>query len=168
MALIPYEPDADDAQGLSRVFETAQEEEFSVHNVFYATAKFIYKPICDEILALIALVYNQFVVLNKTADYTLLAADNRKTGTNAGAVSQVIYTLPAAAVGQERKFYVSAAYNLRVLSIGTDTIRYGASVSIAAGYIQSAAVGSYVKLECFAAGKWIVTSVIANWDVQTS
>jgi hypothetical protein len=54
MALSDYAPSAKDAQGRARRFPTASEETFSAHDPEYATAQFIYKPMCDEILALIA------------------------------------------------------------------------------------------------------------------
>lgn len=53
MSLVPYSPDADDAQGISRVFQDAEEPDFPSENERFATAKFVYKPMCDEILALI-------------------------------------------------------------------------------------------------------------------
>ncbi len=168
MALTPYEPDGDDAQGLARVFETVWEELFDVHNAVYATARFIYKPMCDEILALIALVYGQFVTVDKAADYTILAADNLKTYTNKTAVAQVILTLPAATAGKQNNFYVNAAFNLRLLSVGTDTIQMGAQASIAAGYVECDEVGSYLQLRCLEDGKWIASSIIGSWDVQIS
>lgn len=53
MALVTYTPLASDANGRNTVLPDATEEEFSAHNETYATAKYIYKPMADEVLALI-------------------------------------------------------------------------------------------------------------------
>lgn len=51
--LTDYTPSALDALGRTRRFPTATEDAFSAHDKEYATAQYVYKPIGDELLALI-------------------------------------------------------------------------------------------------------------------
>lgn len=48
-----FVPAAADALGLARTFPTLAEEDFAVHNKYFGSAKFVGKPIMDELLALI-------------------------------------------------------------------------------------------------------------------
>jgi hypothetical protein len=168
MALVTYTPDAADAQRTARVFEDAIEEAFAATNPYYATAKFIYKPMADEILACIADIASGATVNEKTADDDIAVSENRNIFTNQGAAAQVILTLPAAVAGLSYSFSVAAAFNLRVLADGTDTIRDGAEISVDGGYTESDDVGNYLTLRCLKDGEWIVAGAPRMpWDLET-
>lgn len=57
MSLQDYNASASDATGLSRTFPQMKEPDFSAHNEKFRTAKYVIKPIQDEILKLIQSVY---------------------------------------------------------------------------------------------------------------
>jgi hypothetical protein len=61
-------------------------------------------------------------VVAKTADYTVLAADNDTIFTNQGASGAVIFTLPTLARGLHFTFFSEAAQNITVTSAAVDTI----------------------------------------------
>lgn len=106
-------------------------------------------------------------VTAKTANYAILAADIGVTFTNVGAGGSVIFTLPASVVGYEFKFSVEVAHNFEILAIGSDVIRFGGSISAAAGNVLSAAIGSTVNLKCTAAGVWsAMGGVSGTWTVN--
>jgi hypothetical protein len=59
MAATNYTPAANDAAGPERLltgqgYPTATEEEFDEHNAYFATARFVYKPMGDDLLFLLA------------------------------------------------------------------------------------------------------------------
>ncbi len=70
--LATFQPDADDAEGLERLYPEAIEEDFDEHNDAFATAKFIYKPMGDDILALKR---DSFSALGYGRSYTCGAGD---------------------------------------------------------------------------------------------
>lgn len=53
MALSTFTPTAVDANALAYIIRAAQQEALDAHNSRYASADYIYKPIVDELLALI-------------------------------------------------------------------------------------------------------------------
>lgn len=61
-------------------------------------------------------------VVAKTADYTVLAADNDTIFTNKGASGAVIFTLPTLARGLHYRFICEAAQNVTVTAAAADTI----------------------------------------------
>ncbi len=96
-------------------------------------------------------------VFAKTASYTVLEGTNNGASfTNLGATGAITFTLPAATVGQWYRFYVLAAYELRIDPNGTETIALGSTgVQGAAGkYLTSATVGHMCEIVCVAAGTW--------------
>jgi hypothetical protein len=108
---------------------------------------------------------NVYTVEAKTADYTVLAADNGKLFTNAGAGGAITFALPAAIAGMNYKFAVRAAQELRIDPNGTETISLPSSgVPQAAGaYIVADAVGETVEIFSPANGTWAVSGYTGTW-----
>jgi hypothetical protein len=101
--------------------------------------------------------------VTKTANYTLVALDSGKYLNNIGASGAVTNTLPTAVAGMQFNFYIDAAQILCVQAVGSDTIRYGATVSAAAGNIYGSAVGSTLHLFSPASGKWIIDQLVGTF-----
>lgn len=108
-------------------------------------------------------------VETKTADYTVVAdVDNGKTFATTGAAGTVVFSLPAATVGQWYRFAVGAAQELRIDPNGTETIALpstGAQGS-AGKYLTANAAGEGVEIECVVAGAWNVRSYIGTWTSE--
>ncbi|MEK7596457.1 MAG: hypothetical protein AAB564_02850, partial [Patescibacteria group bacterium] len=105
-----------------------------------------------------------FIVLNKTADYTLTAADaNGNTLiTNKGTAANRIFTLPTATVGYKVMIKVSEynganpyGYQNTINRVGTDTITVGATTGLPS--LTSSVVGSIWELHSEETGKWIAS-----------
>jgi hypothetical protein len=98
-----------------------------------------------------------FGELAKTADYTIVAADNNRLFTNTGAAGAVNFTLPTLAVGLAFEFQVVAAQNVTVTSAaGTDIVWDGnagrSSLAFSTGSHQ---IGGRLLVHSNAAGtKW--------------
>ena len=91
----------------------------------------------------------------KTADYTIVVTtDNGKRFSNAGDTGTIVFTLPAATLGQTYHFIRLATQSLRVDPDGTETIRGGA----AGEYLQLDADGDNVTLQCIVTGSWEIIS----------
>lgn len=98
----------------------------------------------------------------------LLAVNESRTLlTNEGATAENYHTLPLAAVGLEFIFYCHDADGIRVTANTADTIRLGASVSAAAGYVRSSTIGSCIVLVAINATEWIATSIVGTWTVDS-
>jgi len=108
------------------------------------------------------------VVEAKTADYTVLAADNGKTFTTVGAAGTVVFAMPAAVVGMKYRFRVGAAQELRIDPNGTEVIALPSTgVAGAAGkYLTANADGETVELECTKAGQWSVFGFTGTWTAE--
>lgn len=103
----------------------------------------------------------------KTANYTVTAADNGTTFTNAGAAGAVTFALPAATPGMWYRFVVKAAQELRIDPNGTETISLPTGVQQAAGkYIGADAVGERISIECVAAGVWETSEAVGTWTAE--
>lgn len=87
--------------------------------------------------------------------------------TNEGATAQNYHTLPTAVAGLVFEFIVQDADGMRIVAAAGDTIRDVATVSAAAGYIQSTTVGSALRLVAINATEWIVTSKQGTWTVDS-
>ncbi len=98
----------------------------------------------------------------------LIGDEARKLLTNEGATALNYHTLPAAAAGLTYSFVVADTDGVRIVAAGGDTIRLGATVSKAAGYIESTDVGSAVILTAINATEWMALSIVGNWTVETS
>jgi hypothetical protein len=87
-------------------------------------------------------------VLNKTADYTLVAADLFKIITNTGDIDALVLQLPAAADAAGLTLHVQllAAQTVELLPVATEKIFLGGD-GVASKYLLIAAViGNYVKV----------------------
>lgn len=93
-----------------------------------------------------------------TASAVLVPSDCGKTFENTGAAGLVDLTLTALPVGFWFRLSVRAAQNLRATADAGETIREAATVSAAAGYIQSAVIGDVVLVEKDTAASWMVMS----------
>ncbi len=89
-----------------------------------------------------------------TSPETIAVTDSRKCITNTGAGGAVTYNLPAAALGLEYYFVVTATQDMVVDAAGTDTIRVAAGVSAAGGTATNGTIGSTLHLCCVVAGQW--------------
>jgi hypothetical protein len=87
---------------------------------------------------------------------------------NAPSASAAVFNLPAALPGMEFRFYVLAAFALRINPDGTETIGLPSSgVQQAAGkYIEADAVGEYVDIACVKAGQWETLAYRGTWTVE--
>lgn len=105
----------------------------------------------------------------KTSNYTLLdGGDNSERGccfTNEGATGLVTLTLPTAVAGYEASFDVQDADGIKVLAASGDTIRMDGLVSAAAGFAQSTAIGSTLRIRAINATEWIAESSQGTWTV---
>jgi hypothetical protein len=103
-----------------------------------------------------------------TGTATLTIAHSGSIYTNTGATAAVTCALPAATVGQEFTFIVTAAYELRIDPAGSETIGLPSSgVQQAAGkYITADAAGEYVHIICAKAGQWETTFYRGTWSVE--
>jgi len=104
----------------------------------------------------------------KTAAYTVKAEESGTGFTNAGAGGAVVLTLPAATVGLNYYFRVSAAQELRIDPNGTETISLPSTgVPGAAGkYLSADAIGETVRLVCAVAGSWSVFGYTGTWTAE--
>jgi len=91
--------------------------------------------------------------------------ENGKVFHNKGATAENYHTLPPAKVGLFYGFYCQDADGIRATAVGTDTISAAASVSAAAGYINSTTVGSFIWLACLEDGSWVTLSLVGTWGV---
>jgi len=102
----------------------------------------------------------------KTADYTVVAlSDVGKTFTNEGASGAVVFSLPAATVGQWYRFTVKVAQELRIDPNGTETMSLpssGAKQS-AGAYLTANADGESLEIECVKAGEWESRYYTGTW-----
>ena len=87
--------------------------------------------------------------------------------TNEGAAEKIVHTLPTAAAGLEASFVVQDAFGLRVVAASGDTIRVLGNVSIAAGYIESTALGAVLILKAINATEWIAINCFGTWTLET-
>jgi hypothetical protein len=108
-------------------------------------------------------------VVAKTANYTVLAADNGALFTNQGAAGAVTFTLPTIAKGLRYRFFVEAGQNVIVAAAAGDTLvvfNDAAADSIA---FQTAAelIGGGLEVVANAdATKWLVFVMLGS-ETQT-
>ena len=108
------------------------------------------------------------VVPVATGTATATAAYSGSIYTNTGATAAVTVALPAATPGLEFRFYVTAAYELRIDPAGSETIGLPSSgVQQAAGkYLTADAAGEYLHILCAVAGKWETLNYRGTWTVE--
>ncbi len=103
------------------------------------------------------------------APNVLLTSETRAVLCNEATLAEQNYhTLPLAAANLEFTFIVNDAQGIRVTANTSDTIRLGATISLAAGYIVSTVVGSTVKLVAIDETEWIAVAFCGTWDVNDS
>ncbi|MBK9968682.1 MAG: hypothetical protein IPP07_28990 [Holophagales bacterium] len=95
------------------------------------------------------------------------AAESRETYTNEGDADGAAITLPTAAAGLEFSAVVQAAQLLTITAAAGDTIRIGANVTAAAGYVRSNVVGDRISLLAINATEWVATSFAGEWTNGT-
>lgn len=98
------------------------------------------------------------------ANRNVTTAESRTAFTNEGATARQDFTLPAAAANLSYAFIVQDTDGVRVIAGAGDTIRIAASVSAAAGRIDSITIGDSVTLLAINSTEWIATSLVgAGW-----
>lgn len=103
-------------------------------------------------------------VTAKTSNYPLVAlTDCGMDFTNDGASGEVDFTLPTWASGLCFRFYVTTAQILKIIAPASNTIRIAASVSSAAGNINSNTVGNVVELVAVKSNVWLAISSLGTW-----
>jgi hypothetical protein len=106
-------------------------------------------------------VYCRFPVFSDGSGGMLTSAESRVLLYNIGSI---VKTLPATpSLGTSFTFYIDDAAGLTVQSSGTQTIRWGTSVTVAGGSISSIVVGSCITLVYIGNDKWVAMSLIGTW-----
>jgi len=107
-------------------------------------------------------------VEHHTASDTLTTAENGTLHTNVGATGTITLTLPAATLGLNFRFYVGAAYELRIDPNGTELMSLPATgVPGAAGkYLVADLAGESLHLVCAVAGQWAVYGTVGTWTSE--
>jgi hypothetical protein len=86
--------------------------------------------------------------------------------TNESTPSRQDFNLPTAVAGLTYSFVVKHANGVRVIANTGDTIRWAATVSGAAGRIDSTTIGDAVTLVAINDTEWVVTAIVgAGWTV---
>lgn len=99
---------------------------------------------------------------------TLTAALSGGVISNAGAVGEATFVLPAATPGLEFNFLVEAAQELRIDPAGTETVALLNGAQQAAGlYITANAVGEAIRIACLTAGTWSCLGGNGTWTVES-
>ena len=93
----------------------------------------------------------------------LTSGESKKTITNEDTAAINYNTLPAASVGLQYSFVVEDALGIRITANTGDTIRIGAAVTAAGGYIESTTVGASITLTAINNTEWIATSMVEAW-----
>lgn len=106
------------------------------------------------------------VTAGSGAPNVLTDSESRKVFTNEGATAEVYNTLPTALTGSSFTFYCQDTDGIRVTANTADTIRLGASVSAAAGFVKSVVIGSSITLVAINATEWVATSIVGTWTVD--
>jgi len=103
-------------------------------------------------------------VTARTTSLSLNSSDRGRFFHNTGAGAQVVFTLPASpAIGDNYEFYVTDVDGIRVLTQGSHQIRVNATLSAAAGYTESATIGSNIKVMYLSSNLWVGLSPSGTW-----
>ena len=99
--------------------------------------------------------------------HTVVALESRRVFTNEGGTAEIVHNLPSAAGGGTYSYIIQDADGIRVNAAAGDTLRIGATVSAAAGRIQSTTIGDTVTLVAINATEWVALGMAAsNWTVD--
>ena len=103
-------------------------------------------------------------VQNNAVSVGVAINTSRILHTNLGAAAAITLTLPSLPVVNENYiFYVLAAFNLNVTTLGGNSIRNGAVLKAPGVAISSATIGDCLHLQYVGAGLWVVISVSGVW-----
>ncbi len=113
------------------------------------------------------IVRQRMVQASKTGNYSVVVADTGTAFDNVGAAGTVVFTLPAATVGQTYTFNKVVGQILTITPQAGDTIRFnGLTKAAGASVSTNANTGTdwqSCTLMCFQAGFWIATSAVGTW-----
>lgn len=100
----------------------------------------------------------------RTTALTLTSNQRHRMFHNTGATAQVVFTLPSAPViGDYYDFYVTDTDGIRVLAQGSHQIRVLADLSAAAGYTESATIGSSIRILYLSSNLWVASYALGTW-----
>jgi len=103
-----------------------------------------------------------------TSGDTLTDDESWKLHTNEGATAEAELTLPAAAANKgPHLFYCADTDGIKVRAGSGDTIRIGASVSSAAGYVKSITIGSWLWLVAINDTEWVAINEGGTWTIDS-
>jgi hypothetical protein len=97
----------------------------------------------------------------------LLRVESGALFTNTGSTQECRLLLDDGVAGDCYEFVCTDADGIRITARGSDTIRDGATVSAAAGYIRSSVIGSAISLKCVAANQWYVLYKSGTWTIDS-
>lgn len=115
--------------------------------------------------AIVAPGQTAFIVYAPTGA-TLDASGSGKVYTTSGATADASFLLPAWVEGLQYTFHVGAAFDLRVIAHGTDTIQDGGSWSTPGGNVDTQDQNAIIQLTAIAPGIWTVTYSTRNWSAN--
>lgn len=96
--------------------------------------------------------------------YSVLITENRTSFTNEGATGMVTFTLPTAVANYDYTFIVQDADGITITANTGDTIRFGGTVTAAAGSISSTTIGSVIRLTAINSTEWLAVSLVGTWS----
>lgn len=108
------------------------------------------------------------LLVEKAASFVLDEGHFDMKFSNTGATAQVVFTLPAAILGQHfGPFFVTDSDGIQLLATGNDTFRIGdAAPGAAGGTITSTAVGAWVEVTAVSSSSWVAhVNDPADWTV---
>lgn len=95
----------------------------------------------------------------KTTDYIINATESGRVFTNEGATADITFSLPPAVTGYHYTFIVvDASDDILVDAATGDTIRYGATVTPAGGYVRCSNQGTVITIVAVNNTEWYATS----------
>lgn len=100
----------------------------------------------------------------KSSSYPVVAGDltGRTTFTNTGASGEVTFTLPAGAAWHKVSFIVTVAQYLKILTDGTEKLRFLATQGAAGGYVRSNVIGNTLTI-VWDGSNWVITDLGGSW-----
>lgn len=103
----------------------------------------------------------------QTTSYSVLVLDSGSVFQNTGAVGQVVYTLPASAIGLTYTINNTAAGATfsKIVATTPDIIVSNGVAGAAAGSLTSTQIWSSATIVCTSAGIWQVTSINGTWTL---
>lgn len=96
----------------------------------------------------------------------IVPLESRRLFTNEGTAAENHHNLPPAAAGLEFKWIVQDADGIQINAVGDDTIRIVGLASAAAGRVESATIGSAIRLVAINATEWVAQYATGSWTVD--